>query len=516
MKIDFAQNARRNLTAEAVNSFLRLLFPFLNRSLFLWLLGPEYLGLNGLFGSILGMLSLAELGFGTAVTCSLYKPIADDDQEQVRAYLHFYRAVYRGVGTFILAAGLCLLPFLRILVHGNIPTDVNLYLLYLIHLSNTAASYFFFAYRGSILSAHNRNDILSHIRTIVAIVQYIAVFLILLLTRNYYFYVLATVAFTIFSNILIFRESRRLFPDLEPRGQLPEEKRRAVLSEVKSIFLHKVGAVISYQADNLIISAFLGLVAVAAYGNYYYVVTSVSGLVGVLYAGMHSGFGNKIHTETKAKNFALLMRMCHLTQIAILWCAAMMMALYQPFVNMWVRYNPSLTRHALTPILMVLYFYVNQSRHTLMTFKGAAGLWRQDRWKPIVASIVNLTLNISFVLFFPEEYKLDGVILSTIISYIVIQIPWETHVLFTHFFGSLQQRHYWRFHAKFAALAILLCAISWGTVHAITMEKFPGLVVKGLAAAAVTTAFLFLFFRQEFCMVLQPKRFFSADKDLAG
>ena len=80
MKLDFAKNTRRNMVANAVNNGIRLLFPFLNRTLFLWLLGPEYLGLNGLFGSILGVLMLAELGFGMAVICSMYKPIADDDR----------------------------------------------------------------------------------------------------------------------------------------------------------------------------------------------------------------------------------------------------------------------------------------------------------------------------------------------------------------------------------------------------------------------------------------------------
>ena len=289
------------MVANAVNNGIRLLFPFLNRTLFLWLLGPEYLGLNGLFGSILGVLMLAELGFGMAVICSMYKPIADDDRELLCAYLRFYRTVYRWVGTAIFAVGLCLLPFLRRLVHGDVPPDVDLHILYLVHLVNTAASYFLFAYRGSVLAAHHRNDVLANIRTGVSVVQYLVTFLVLLLTRNYYAYVLVTVAFTVASNLLIFRESRRMFPDVEPRGELPAEKRRQVISDVKSIFLHKVGGVISYSVDNVVISAFLGLVAVAAYGNYYYVVTSVAGIVGIVYSSMTAGFGNKIHTERRRR-----------------------------------------------------------------------------------------------------------------------------------------------------------------------------------------------------------------------
>ena len=245
MKLDFKKNVKRNMVANAASSGIKLLFPFLNRTLFLWLLGPEYLGLNGLFGSILGVLMLAELGFGTAVVCSMYKPVADDDRELLCAYLKFYRTIYRWVGSVIFCAGLMLLPFLDRLVHGTVPPDIDLHLLYLIHLVNTAGSYFLFAYRGSVLGAHHRNDVITNIRTAVTVVQYVAVFLILLVTRNYYHYVIATVAFTVMQNVLLVKASRKLFPDIEPRGALPPELRRRVVSDVKSIFMHKVGGVIT-------------------------------------------------------------------------------------------------------------------------------------------------------------------------------------------------------------------------------------------------------------------------------
>lgn len=467
MKLDFKKNVKRNMAANALSSGIRLLFPFLNRTLFLWLLGPAYLGLNGLFGSILGVLMLAELGFGTAVVCSMYKPVADDDRELLCAYLKFYRSVYRWVGTVIFVGGLALLPFLDCLVHGSVPPDIDLRVLYVIHLVNTAASYFLFAYRGVVLGAHHRNDVITNIRTGVSVAQYVAVFLILLVTRNYYHYVLATVVFTVLQNVLLVKASRRLFPDIEPRGRLSPELRRRVVSDVKSIFMHKVGGVITHSTDNLVVSAFLGLVAVAAYGNYYYVVTAVTGLVSVVYSSMTGGFGNKIHTESKEENFRLFMKMNRLSLAVVVLCSAAMAGLYQPFMRVWTKNDPVLVRHALTPILMVLYFYVMESRQVLLSFKSAAAIWRQDRWKPIVAGAVNLATNILFVVFLPDAYKLDGVILSTIIGFVLIQIPWESHVVFTAFFGRSESRAYWRQQAAFAALALALCTAAWFVSRAI-------------------------------------------------
>lgn len=505
MKLDFKKNVKRNMVANAASSGIRLLFPFLNRTLFLWLLGPAYLGLNGLFGSILGVLMLAELGFGTAVVCSMYKPVADDDRELLCAYLKFYRAVYRCVGAVIFFGGLALLPFLDRLVHGTVPPDIDLHVLYVIHLVNTAASYFLFAYRGVVLDAHHRTDVVTNIRTGVSVVQYVAVFLILLVTRNYYHYVLATVLFTVVQNVLLVNASRRLFPDIEPRGSLPLEVRRKVISDVKSIFMHKVGGVITNSTDNLVISAFLGLVAVAAYGNYYYVLTSVAGLVAVVYSSMTGGFGNKIYTESKEENFRLFMRMNRLSMIVVVFCAAMMAALYQPFIEVWVKGDPALMRHALTPALMVFYFYIMQSRQVLLAFKSAASLWKQDRWKPIVAGAVNLGSNILFVIFLPDVYKLDGVIFSTIIGFAFIQIPWESHVVFSSFFGKAEARAYWRSYFGFAACTLALCAVAWLAVWTIPVDGMPGLVLKGAVAFAVVSALLLALFRHDISALLRSR-----------
>lgn len=509
MKLDFAKNTKRNIFSNAVSRGLALLFPFLNRTMFLWILGKEFLGLNGLFSGILGVLMLAELGFGTAVVCSMYKPIADDDRDLVCAYLHFYRTIYRWVGAIIFIAGLCLLPFLRKLVHGNLPPGISLHVLYLLHLVNTSLSYFLFAYRGSILGAHHRNDVLTNIRTAVSATQYLTVFTILLIkcltpAQKYYGYVIATVCFTVIQNLLIMWASKRLFPDIEPLGRLADDRRRRVLSDVKSIFMHKIGAVISHQIDNVVISAFMGLGWVAAYGNYYYVYTSVAGLPAIVYSTMMGGFGNKLNTESREKNFELFMRVCRMVSIIIIWCAALMLALYQPFINVWMgTKSKMLVQHFLTPVLMVVLFYINQSRQVLLTFKSAAGLWREDRWKPVVGGAVKLLICLLSVLFLSEKYKLDGVILSSIIGYALVQTPWESHVVFTKCFDRRQGRAYWLQQLKFALLVLIPCALTLAAVQVVHLERTRGLIVKVGVAAAVSAAVMLLLFRKDLVEVLK-------------
>ena len=212
---------------------------------------------------------------------------------------------------------------------------------------------------------------------------------------------------------------------------------------------------------------------------------------------MIGGFGNRIHTETREENFRLFMRANRLVGIVVIWCAAMMTALYQPFIREWTRGRPELICHALTPLLMVFFFYINQSRQTLLSFKSAAALWKADRWKPVAAGLLNLTLNITFIKLFPEESKLDGVILSTILSFLLIQIPWESHVMFTAFFSPPQARCYWSYQLRAAGTALLLCGAAWGGARLIRADGIGGLILKGICAGVISTSLTLLFFRRD-------------------
>ncbi len=506
MKLDFVRNTKRNMLAGFVANIAGMVLQFVNRTLFLWLMGPEYLGLNGLFSSVLGVLSLAEMGFSTAVVCAMYKPIAEDDRGLLCAYLKYFRDVYRWIGTAVFALGLCLLPFVPHLVHGSVPAGLDLRVLYLIHLLNTSASYFLFAYRGSVLHAYHRGDLAVNMNTVLKFAHYFTVLAVLLLTRNYYHYVLVTVAFTLLRNLALLWLARRHFPDIVPHGRLAAWRRKALATDIKAIFLHRVGTVVSYSVDNVVISAFLGLVAVAAYGNYYYVATTVAGFVGLGTSSVIAGFGNKIHTEAKEEVFRSFMKLVRITMVAVVWFASVMAALFQPFIREWTKNDPTLVRHALTPILMVAYFHVWQGRKPLLSFKDAAGLWQRDRWKPIVASAANLSLNVGLVLGLPEAYKLDGVVFSTVATFALIQMPWETRVVFTEFFGPRETRIYWRTQAGFALLAPVLWAAAWASAKAVPLDGLFGLAAKGAAAALVAGIPLAVLFRKDLQEVLRRLR----------
>ncbi|UKI56602.1 MAG: hypothetical protein L6V90_05600 [Treponema succinifaciens] len=171
-------------------NFFTIFFPFLIRTVLIKKIGIEYAGLNSLFSSILQVLNLTELGFASAVVYSMYKPIAEDDKDTICALLNFYKRVYFIIGLVILALGSAVMPFLPHLIKGNVPQDINIYVLYSIYLVNTSLSYLLFGYKNSLLNAHQRRDVISNILTITQGLMNICQLLILVTIKNYYLYVL--------------------------------------------------------------------------------------------------------------------------------------------------------------------------------------------------------------------------------------------------------------------------------------------------------------------------------------
>lgn len=155
------QNTIRNFSSGLIKQILNIILPFIIRTIVIYYLGAEYQGLSGLFTSILQMLSLAELGFSTAVVFALYKPISEKNTDLICALVNYLNKVYKIVGIVVLGVGLALLPFLGQLITGYVPENINIYILYLIYLFNTVISYWLFAYKSALLTAMQREDIVS-------------------------------------------------------------------------------------------------------------------------------------------------------------------------------------------------------------------------------------------------------------------------------------------------------------------------------------------------------------------
>ena len=273
------KNAIVNTIFGSLQKVLQMLLPFVMRSIMLHTLGIGYLGLNGLFTSVLQTLSIAELGIAGAITYNMYLPIARKDTDQVGRLLRLYRILYAVIGLTILLLGAALLPFLPKLISGEVPEDINIYVLYLMYLVSTAMSYSLFSYRSSLLEAHQQNNIISKVNIVTTLIQFILQVICLLLFRNYYLYIMLQFAMQLVNQIIVYFCSRRLYPEIRPVGKLDKQTISNIFRNVKGLVSGRIAGIILHSSDTIVISMFLGLAVLVVYQNYFFILTAITGII---------------------------------------------------------------------------------------------------------------------------------------------------------------------------------------------------------------------------------------------
>lgn len=488
-RIERTKNATRNIIFGTILKVYQIVVPFLMRTAMIYLMGVQYLGLNSLFASILQVLNLAELGVGSAMVYSMYKPIAEDDNVTICALMKLYKTYYNVIGLVIAVVGGVLTPFIPKLISGDVPVGINIYVLYLLNLGATVLSYWLFAYKNSILQAHQRTDVVSKVMLVTNTLQYVLQLLVLWLFRNYYLYVLMALAIQAVTNVVTAAVANRLYPQFVPKGKLPKYEVETINHRIKDLFTSKIGSIIVNSADTIVISAFLGLTSLAIYQNYYFILTSIIGFISVVFSAVTAGIGNSLVVETKEKNFKDL----NVFTFIICWisgiCSCCFLNLYQPFMELWV--GKDLMLDFSIVICFVIYFYVCEVNQLLNTYKDAGGIWHEDRFRPLVTAIANLGLNLLMVQF----WGLYGIILSTVLSMLLVGMPWLFHNLFTTIFEKNNMKHYLLSVLFYVAVSVVACAISVVVCGFIKLGLFATLLMRLLVCLVISNVFFFLIYR---------------------
>lgn len=485
MKFNRTKNATRNIFFGIILKLYHILVPFLMRTAMIYLLGVEYLGLDSLFTSILSVLNLAELGVGSAMVYSMYRPIIRDDGKTICALMNLYKRYYRMIGLVVLASGLILCPFVPKLIAGSTPAGINIYILYLLNLGSTVLSYWLFAYKNCLLQAHQRSDIVSKIMLIVQTGRYVLQFVLLFLTHNYYLYLIVTLLSQAVINVVTSIVADKMYPQYRAIGVLDKAAKKDINHRITDLFTAKIGAVIVDSVDTIVISAFLGLTVLAVYQNYFYILTAITGLINVIMTSCLAGIGNSIATESKEKNY----RDLRTFTLIIVWiagiCTALLLTMFQPFIKLWVGEKYMFEFSAV--VCFCVYFFVKQINTLLNLYKDAAGMWHEDRFRPLVTAAANLIMNLIMVQF----WGVYGILLSTVLSMLFVGMPWILRNLFTVLFDRAELRNYLKMLLLYVLITGAACAAS-----ALLGQLLPGdgillLVLRMVVTLAVSNLIFF-------------------------
>lgn len=486
------RQAGKNIFFGYISNFIILIMGLVQRTVFIAVLDETLLGVNGLYTEILGMLSLAELGIGSALNYSLYKPVANKDQEKIKSYMQLYKKAYRAIAGVIAVIGLALVPFLPYLIKdsGGISVkDLTVY--YLIFLFNTVSSYFV-AYKYSLSNAQQRNYIQTNIATITKIATVFAQIIILFLTRNFLLYLLTQAVVELVQKIFVSVYFNRLYPYLRDRNvrKLQKEETDVVVTKTKALMFHKIGDVARLSTDSIIITYFMNVKWVGLVGNYTMIITYAANFISVIFNSVISGFGNLVATESRDKQYSMFKVYRFFACWLYGFVAVGFWLLLTPLVTgIWLNESWKLGQTALTLILVDLYF--KGGRVVLVNFKIAAGVFEQDKYLSLIQGVVNLVLSIVGI----QYIGLAGVYVGTVVSGVLANLIQPVIV-----YRDCFERSAWSYFADAAkyigvivGIVLLMVPVKQVVLADVNLVTFVGMAA--IISVVYNLAF-FLFFRK--------------------
>ena len=486
-KIERTKNTITGAFWGVMDKISSILLPFLVRTFLIKNLGADYLGLSGLFTSILQVLNLTELGFGAAAVYAMYKPISEDDYSTVGAIIYYLKKIYRIIGVAIMLIGVATVPFLDKITHGDIPSDINIYILFGIYLVNTSISYLLFAYKTSLLQALQLSRITSRVSFFANTIMRLAQIAILILIPNYYAYVILLPICTLTINLVNSQIVDKNYKCWLIKSELNMEIRDDIRKRLFPLMSTKLASVLVNSAGTLVISAFLGLTQVAIYNNYYYIMNSVSGFLIVIYGAMQAGIGNVLVVDSHKKIMSDFKKFHFINNWIVTVCTVCLLCLYQPFMQLWV--GEELMLSFAMVVLFCIYFYANTIQRIVVIYKDAAGIWKEDMVRCYLSCILNLVVNIITV----RYIGLYGVIGSSVVANL-IGLPWMAFILYHTIFKE-SSKGFYKTEIGDALVAIIICFFSYLVVMKIPYGVV-GLLLKGIICVLLSNLMLWMVFRK--------------------
>ena len=481
---------------------LRLIMQFAIRTVFIHFLGKEFLGLNGLFTNILSLLSMAELGIGSSIVYSMYKPLAVGDQPKIRALMQLYKKAYNYIGFLVGIIGLGLIPFLKYMISSDIEMS-TIYIIYILFLANSVVSYFF-TYKRSMLIADQRTYVTTINDFIFLIVTTVVQILFLFLYPNYVLYLAIQILFTFIGNLSISRITDKEYPYLLDKHH--EKLDKETITEIKKNVIgnvsSKIGGVIVMGTDNILISSFVSLTAVGLYSNYTLIVNSVQNLCKQVTNSITASIGNYAATNERSKGYELFKKHFFVNHTLIFFSTVILFNVLNDFIVWWLGDTFVLTEMA--TILVIVNYAIQVYRNTGFVFIESYGLYWYQRKKAIIEAFINLAVSLLLLIVF--RLGITGVLLGTIISSFGFVIWYEAYIIYKHAFNL----PLWNYVKKLVEY-LLQIAVASGTSVWLLNQFFTGepnftdIIAKVILSAVIGLVWylLFNFRKNEFRYILR-------------
>ena len=488
MRDSRTKNSIRNSTVSIVTQVLTVVINFIVKTVFIHTLGSEYLGVNGLFSNIITMLSLADLGIGVAIPYSLYKPLAEKDAKKINILMKFYAKVYNVIGVIVLTIGLSLIPFLGLMIK-DMPDIPNLTLIYALFVIHSASSYFF-VYKRFLIESDQKGYITSKIIFIFSTILSILQIVILLLTKNYVLFLLSSIIIVITQNIYISYKAVQLYPFLKQKkvAKMAKEDIQDITKNVSALLIYRIGNVVTSGTDNIVISKFIGLVAVGIYSNYLLIINSLNLVLNQLFNAITSSIGNLVVTTSGKRSAAIYDKLNLVNFWLYALCGTCLIVLFNPFIEIWIGKEYLLS--TLVVFLLSFNFYITGMQAVTTSFRNAYGLFWKAKYRPLVMVVINIVISVIFVQFM----GIAGVVLGTIISRILTVTWLDPYIVYRYGFKRDPKRYFLKY-ALFMSLFLITAFFTNFIAGFIPNGNLLWFLLKAIVSFIIVNGIFYLLFK---------------------
>lgn len=484
------QYAMKNTSVAIITQILNILVQYICRIVFVRVLAQEYVGLNGLFTNILQMLSLAELGIGSAIAYSLYKPIAENDKELIKSLLSFFRKTFYIIATIVFVAGLAISYNLNIFIN-DIPNIENIQIIFLLYVANISISYLG-TYKSTLLTASQKSYICNIIEFVFKIVLNVAQILILFATKNFVLYVFMQIIITVLKNIIYIIVTNRVYPIVKEKNiiRLPKAELKEIAKNVKAMFLHKIGWVIVDATDNLLISKLVGLKMVACYSNYVLITQSISTILNQVFSSILASVGNLGVLESNEKKREVFNRLFFCTFVIYCIVAVGIFNVSSDFVQLCFGRDYVIDK---TIVIMIsLNLYIAGMRKPTETFLTALGLFYTNRYAPIIESAINLVASIIL----GKYLGVIGILIGTTISTITVPFWVTPYVVLKKGIDGKMSTYYAQY-SRFFIIYIFSLITTYLLNNMIDLPLLIKILTEGVISVLITAAMIIIVFKRD-------------------
>lgn len=483
------KNTTYNLIINVGSQILTIILSFVSRSVFIYTLDARFLGINGLFTNIISLLSLAELGVGTALVFSMYEPLAHHDEKKLAALTMFYKNLYRVIGCVIAAGGLFLFPFLDFFINLDVGIP-NVEYYYLLFLLQSVCSYFM-VYKTSIMIADQKGYILQRNTMIINTIATLTQIAVLLIFKNYVLYLVVIVFFNIFGNYYNSRISQRKYPYINQNVKLDKIEKQQIWSNIMSMFMYKLGGVVLNNTDNILISKIVGTIEVGFYSNYNLIINKVGNMTSLVFTSLQASLGNlNVDADDKKKKFIF-----EVLSLASFWiygfCSICFCMLLQDFIVLWI--GPEYLLSNTIMYICVINFYLQGVLYPVWCFRNTTGLFKDTKYTMIIASIINIVASVILGLY----WGMAGIFIATILSRVFTNIWYDPYKLFHSYFHSSVKKYYVTELVRALFLVVFISGSQWIFEYINISNGWICIVIKAIYCIIVTNSIFFLYFRKK-------------------